>query len=127
MSKKILIVDDDQDFREAVALLLEAKGYEVIKVAEGSSGYTTAKKDKPNLILLDVMMTHNTEGFEIAQKLHSDSDTRNIPIILVTGISKETNVPFKYEPDEIWLPVKEVLEKPVKPEVLLRAVEKSIS
>jgi response regulator RpfG family c-di-GMP phosphodiesterase len=108
MSKKVLIIDDDSDFVEAISTLLEAKGYEVISAAEGKSGVSEAKKQLPGLILLDVMMT------------------TNIPVILVTGIKRDMNLPFGFEPDEDWLPVKAVLEKPVKPDVLLKAVEENI-
>ncbi len=126
MKKKILVVDDDQDFKAAISILLEAKGYEIHQASSGAEGFSKARLEKPDLILLDVMMTHRTEGFDIAQKLHTEETTKDIPVIMVTGISKETQVFFKYEPDEVWLPVKEVLEKPVKPEALIKAVEKHV-
>jgi len=126
MAKKILVVDDDSDFREAVSTLLEAKGYKVLFADDGESGYAKAEKEKPDLILLDVMMTHRTEGFDIARRLHTDPATKEIPVITVTGISKETDVAFKYEPDEVWLPVRAVLEKPIKPEVLLRMIAENV-
>lgn len=126
MGKKILVVDDDADYREAVAILLEAKGYEVAHATNGEEGFRRAHDEKPDLILLDVMMTNTTEGFDIARKLHDDPVTKDIPVITVTGIIKETKVAFKYEPDETWLPVKAVLEKPVKPEVLLKAVAEHV-
>lgn len=126
MAKKILIVDDDAEFKEAVSALLVEKGYQVFLADDGTSGFETAKREIPDLILLDVMMRHLTEGFDIARKLHADPATQEIPLITVTGIRKETKVGFKYEPDEVWLPVKAVLEKPVKPEVLLKAIEENI-
>ncbi len=126
MGKKVLLVDDDADFKEAVSVLLEAKGYEVLMAATGSQGYDLARQERPDIILLDVMMTHRTEGFDIAHKLHGDPLTKDIPVIMVTGICTETGVAFRYEPDEVWLPVKAVIDKPVRPEVLLKAVEESI-
>lgn len=124
MGKKILVIDDDADFREAMSNLLGSRGYEVLTAENGSSGFAKAQQAKPDLVLLDVMMTHRTEGFDIAQKFKSDPSTQNIPVIILTGICKDTNVLFKYEPDEVWLPVKEVLEKPVKPEKLFATIEK---
>ena len=126
MAKKILIVDDDNDFREAMSDLLDAKGYTVLSASDGKSGFDVAKKENPDLILLDVMMSSKTEGFDIAKSLQSDSSTKNTPVIIITGIRKDMNLSFGLEPDSDWLPVKAVLEKPVKPEVLLKAVEENI-
>ncbi|MDD5217262.1 MAG: response regulator [Candidatus Omnitrophica bacterium] len=126
MAKKVLVVDDDADFQDAVMNLLKGKGYEVVTADDGASGFKKAQKEMPDIILLDVMMAHRTEGFDIAQALKKDAKTQNIPVIVVTGICKDTNVSFKYEPDDVWLPVKAVLEKPIKPDVLLQALEKHI-
>jgi CheY-like chemotaxis protein len=127
MAKKVLIVDDDADFREAIANLIEAKGYVALNASDGQAGFETAKKEKPNLILLDVMMANKTEGFDIARSLHADKATNKIPVVMVTGIRKDMNLPFGFEPDEDWLPTKAVLEKPVKPEVLLKTIEDNIA
>lgn len=126
MSKKVLIIDDDSDFVEAISTLLEAKGYEVITSPEGKSGVSQARNQLPGLILLDVMMTTKSEGFDVAKQLKDDQKTSKIPVILVTGIKRDMNLPFGFEPDADWLPVKAVLEKPVKPDVLLKAVEENI-
>ncbi|MFH1857146.1 MAG: response regulator [Candidatus Omnitrophota bacterium] len=126
MAKKILVVDDDMDFKEAVKMLLEAKGYEVITACDGQEGIKKAKEEQPALILLDVMMVHKTEGFETARKIKEDETLKNIPVILTTGIKKSMNLPFNFEADETWLPVKTVLEKPIKPEALLAEVEKYV-
>jgi CheY-like chemotaxis protein len=79
-----------------------------------------------NTILLDVMMTTKNEGFNVARELHDDQKLKDTPIIIMTGIRREMNLPFGFEPDEAWLPVKRVLEKPVKPEVLLSAIAETI-
>ena len=126
MSKKVLIIDDDPDFVEAITNLLEAKGYEVASAPDGEEGVSKAKDNPPNLLILDVMMARKTEGFDVARDLHKDEKTKNIPIIMITGIRHEMNLPFGFEPNEDWLPVKVVLEKPVKPDMLLKAVEEHI-
>jgi CheY-like chemotaxis protein len=125
MKTKILMVDDDVDFKEATTTLLEAKGYAMITAANGEEGYQKAKSEKPNVMLLDVMMTHDSKGFDVARKLKEDPATRDIPIIMITGIKKAKGLPFSFEPDEDWLPVKAVLEKPVKPEALLTAIKEA--
>jgi CheY-like chemotaxis protein len=126
MGKKVLIIDDDVDFAEAVSTLLEAKGYAVIAAPNGQEGVKKAKTDAPDLIILDVMMTHKSEGFDVARMLAADAKTKVIPVLLVSGIRKEMNLPFGFEPDNQWLPVKAVLEKPVKPDVLLKTIEENI-
>jgi DNA-binding response OmpR family regulator len=122
MSKKVLMIDDDPEFVEAISNLLDAKGYDVQTASNGKDGVATAKAENPDIILLDVMMTTKHEGFDTARELHDNPTTQNTPIIMLTGIRREMNLPFGFEPDETWLPVKGVLEKPVKPEVLLKAI-----
>lgn len=127
MNPKILVVDDDTEFVEATTMLLEAKGYTVVSAANGEQGYVLAKAEKPSAMLLDVMMTHDSEGFEVARKLKEDPATRNIPVVMITGIRKSKALPFSFEPDEDWLPVKAVLEKPVKPDLLLASVKEALT
>ena len=126
MAKKVLMIDDDPEFVEAISNLLDAKGYDVHTASNGKEGVEKAKAEDPDLILLDVMMTTKNEGFNVARELHDDENLKNTPIIIMTGIRREMNLPFGFEPDEAWLPVKRVLEKPVKPEVLLSAISENI-
>ena len=124
MLKKILIIDDDADFTEAVSRVLQAKKYKTISASGGRQGFIKAQEEGVSLILLDVMMTYKTEGFNIARQLKQSSVTKDIPIVLVTGIRKELNLPFGFEEDDEFLPVETVLEKPLKPKLLLQIVEK---
>lgn len=122
MAKKVLVIDDDNDFVESVVNLLEARGYTVNAASNGKDGVEKAKANKPDLILLDVMMTTKDEGFNVARQLQAVEGVKGTPVIMVTGVRKEMNLPFGFEPDETWLPVKQILEKPVKPESLLSAI-----
>ena len=126
MANKVLMIDDDPEFVEAISNLLDAKGYDVQSASNGKDGVAKAKAENPDIILLDVMMTTKNEGFNVARELHDDQKLRDTPIVLMTGIRREMNLPFGFEPDETWLPVKRVLEKPVKPEVLLAAISEHI-
>ncbi len=126
MAKKVLMIDDDAEFVEAISNLLDARGYEVVTASNGKDGIEMAKQEKPDLILLDVMMTTKSEGFDVAREMHADESIKNTPIVMMTGIRKEMSLPFGFEPDEEWLPVKEILEKPVKPEVLLKTLNKHL-
>jgi CheY-like chemotaxis protein len=127
MKNKILVVDDDVDFVEATTTLLEAKGFHVVSAANGEAGYTLAKAEKPDVMLLDVMMSHDSDGFDTARKLKEDPATKKIPVIMITGIRKSKSLPFAFEPDEDWLPVNVVLEKPVKPDELLKTVNEAVA
>jgi DNA-binding response OmpR family regulator len=120
------MIDDDPEFVDAITNLLDAKGYEVHTASNGKDGVAKAKAENPDIILLDVMMTTKHEGFDTAREMHEDENIKDTPIIIMTGIRREMNLPFGFEPDETWLPVKQVLEKPVKPEVLLKAVSEHI-
>ncbi len=126
MSKKVLLVDDDPDFIQAVTVLLEAKDFVVVSANGGEEGFVKAQSEKPDLISLDIMMEHDSKGFDISQKLKSDESTKNIPVIIVSGIKKASNFAFDYETGETLLPVKAILEKPIDPEYFLKIVEQYI-
>jgi two-component system, OmpR family, alkaline phosphatase synthesis response regulator PhoP len=125
-SKKILLVDDNVDFVESNKDLLEANGYQVSVAYDGAAGLEKAKQERPDLIILDVMMAHDTEGFEVSRKVPQQPELRNTKVILVTGIRKEKHLAYNFEPDETWLPVEKILEKPVPPETLLDEVKKAL-
>ena len=126
MANKVLIIDDNEELVDATTNLLEAKGYDVVSASNGKDGVEMAKAENPDIILLDVMMTTKSEGFDVAREMHKEENLRDTPVIIVTGIRKEMNLSFGFEPDEDWLPVKAVLEKPVKPDVLLKTIEENI-
>jgi len=126
MCARILIIDDDQDFTEATQLLLQANGYQVTTAASGQEGFSKVKHDSPDLILLDMMMSYKTEGADIAKAIAADAASKEIPIVMITGAHKEMDFPFELRPQDKALPVRAVLEKPVKPESLLKIVEKCI-
>ena len=126
-SKKILIVDDDPDFVESNKDLLEAQGYDVITAATGESGLKAAIQERPDLMLLDVMMAHDTEGFEISRKIPEQPELRDMKVLLITGIRKAKDLPYGFEPDKTWLPVDKVLEKPVPPEKLLEEIKRELN
>jgi two-component system alkaline phosphatase synthesis response regulator PhoP len=126
MAKKVLMIDDDPEFIDAITNILDAKGYDVVSAGDGKDGVAKAKQEKPDIILLDVMMTTKSEGFDVARELSKDANLKGTPVIMLTGVRKEMNLPFGFEPDADWLPVAAFLEKPVKPETLLKTIEENI-
>ncbi len=126
MRNKILVIDDDDDFVEATCLLLQAQGYSVSHAPNGQEGFKKAKEESPDLILLDMVMTYKTEGAETAKAFADDAAVHKIPVILITGARREHDLPFELKAETPALPVKAILEKPVKPELLLRMVKAHI-
>lgn len=127
MSKRILLVDDDQDFVASVSEWLKANDFEVVVALDGASGIEKARQLKPDLMILDVMMATDTEGIEVSRKIAEIAELRTMPVIVLTGIRKAKNLPFGLSPDANWLPVKIVMEKPVPPETLLKEIRKLLA
>jgi len=122
MKNKILLIDDDRDFVEATALLLESDGHEVFRASNGQEGFQKAKDCSPDMILLDMMMTYKTEGAEMARALASDAATKSIPLVMITGAKQEMGFPFELKAEGKDLPVKMIIEKPIQPDRLLSTV-----
>lgn len=118
----ILLVDDDETFVEANRALLESEGYQTVAAYSGAAALEAVEKNTPDLIILDVMMSTDTEGIDVSRRLRERQELKKTPVIMLTGIKKAMNLPFAFEPDKEWLPVQTVLEKPVQPEKLLEAV-----
>ncbi|MBN2019185.1 MAG: response regulator [Sedimentisphaerales bacterium] len=121
---RILIVDDDADITEAMRIVLESKGHTIDAAIDSKDAASRIKSQKPDLIILDVMMSTKSEGFDFARELKKDAKTRDIPILMLTAIKEKTGIDFKPAAgDETWLPVEDFLDKPVKPEQLIEKVE----
>ncbi|NIP27710.1 MAG: response regulator [Phycisphaerae bacterium] len=123
--RKILIVDDDQDIRDSLQVILEGKRYDVITAANKNEGMEKIKSEKPDLIMLDVMMSSPFDGLDMSRQLKKDPKLENTPILMLTGIKGQTGIPLKSaagDPD--WCPVDAFLYKPVEPDTLLEEVEK---
>lgn len=121
---KIVLVDDDVAFVESNKELLEAYDYQVFTAHDGESGLEVAKKEKPHLMVLDVMMAGKAQGFEIARKIPKTVELKGMKVLLVTGFSKEMKLKNKLEPDEEWLPVDLILEKPIDPKRFILEIQK---
>ncbi len=94
MPKKILIVDDEADQRTFLSTVLEENGYASISAKDGVEGLELLRQEKPDLVLLDLMMPKKS-GISMFQELRSDSNLSNIPVIVVTGVSEVTGVDFR--------------------------------
>ena len=127
-SAKILVVDDDPDFTETLKVVLESKQYAVVTAADRTEGMEKIKTDKPNLIILNVMMSTWQEGFEMSRELKKDPQFKDIPILILTAVKDRTGIDFKSTAgDPVWLPVDGFLDKPVEPEQLLTKVRELLA
>ena len=84
MSRKILVVEDNDRNRRLLKVLLKAKGYEVIEAATGQEAMNYLKHQNPDLILMDIQLP-NTDGLALTKKIKNDSETGHIPIVAVTA------------------------------------------
>lgn len=125
-SKNILVIDDDRDLVDTLRIVLESKNYEVRAAYNGKEGFGCIKEKRPDLIILDVMMATDTEGFDLAYKLQNNPKFRDVPIIMVTSFPKAMAEKgpdrFQHILGEDW-PVSIFIEKPVDPEKLLTTIE----
>ncbi|MBN1523604.1 MAG: response regulator [Spirochaetales bacterium] len=116
--KKILIVDDDADLRDAIRTVLEDT-YTIEEADSKQAAYSILEKFTPDCIVLDVMMEVYSSGFELAREIKNDVRFPNVKILMLTGVDKEMNIDFKSEAgNSEWLPVDDYLQKPLEPKTL---------
>ncbi len=125
--KKILLVDDDGDFIAVNRTILEKNGYEVVAAYNVGECREKVRSINPDLIVLDVMMESDNDGFDLADELHRSEETVHIPIVMVTAVNKKLKYPWQYEEThDTILPVDVFIEKPVEPERLLMEIKKRL-
>ena len=121
---KILVVADDPDFVLVSRMILEAEGYEVIEAANGSEALETMRRQRPDLVLLDVMMSTTLEGVTVSREIASDPDLKDVPIIMISSIAtSEHAADF---PDDERIPIAAWISKPIQPAVLLKTVRRFV-
>lgn len=124
-SKTVLIIDDDWDCIQYASAILNKEGISSIFAANGKEGLDKAKKEKPDLILLDVQMPL-MDGMEVFENLSKDESTKGIPVIMVTGIREKVGIDFELKDMEKLYGEKPqgYIEKPVVPRELIKKVRK---
>ncbi len=119
MSYKILVVDDDVDVLDSRKIVLEHNNYEVLTATNIQVADEILKKEKIDLIILDVMMENDSDGFNFAQQVKADDRFSKIPIILATAVNQRTKFKFDIEQDGVFMPVEKFMEKPIDPDDLI--------
>lgn len=127
MGKKVLVVDDDPDVRLFNVTVLEENGYSPIEATNGEEGLKKVKKEKPDLVLLDVLMPRES-GIRLYRNLKTDKAFKNIPVIMLSGIAEKSFLRSQKALTEFGgaeVPAPEAyLEKPVEAEELAEAIKK---
>lgn len=112
---KILLVDDDVDLIKVMSGALESKAYEVIVAYNGQEGLEKARREKPDLVVLDILMPV-ADGFTFADQFRKDPALAKTPVLALTSFSESLGQPFPFE-------VSEYIVKPIKPKDLVAKVE----
>jgi two-component system phosphate regulon response regulator PhoB len=129
MTIKVLVVDDELDMRTFVTTLLETNGYKPLSAVDGKEGMETARRSRPALIILDVMMPRES-GINMYRELKQDPVLKSIPVIMLSALSRKTffhsqKVLDEYSGQQIPEP-SAYIEKPPEPDELLEAIEHSL-
>jgi CheY-like chemotaxis protein len=121
---KILVVDDDRDFIKITSMILQANNYEVVTAANGEQGLKAMRREKPDLVILDVMMSYVLDGIDVRRTMAEDRDLKDIPVIMATSLTA-TRAQDALPTDE-YVPASEWIHKPIDPDALLDRVKKSL-
>jgi len=127
MAKKVLNVEDDADIRTFVTTVLEENGYIPIMAIDGAEGMEKVRKERPDLIILDILMPRES-GIKMYHELKLDPSLKDIPIVMLSGVSKRTFIRSQAAltefGDETVPEPQAYLEKPVEPEDLAETLKK---
>ena len=130
MSGKVLLIDDDSDFRAAVKSLLESHGYTVLEAASGHDGLRMVVEEKPDAILLDIMMETTVEGYGVTHSLKYRDEYaafREIPIFMISSIEESPDERFPMSAEVEMIRPDRYLSKPLDIPELLRLLEQAIA
>jgi CheY-like chemotaxis protein len=115
---KVLVVDDDPDFCEFMRTGLESGGFEVLTASTGKQGLKLMRQEKPDLVYLDVVMAHPTEGVDVTTTIREDPELWDIPVVMLTSIMDTEYI--GHFPTDKPLSVDQFLTKPVPMAEVLR-------
>jgi CheY-like chemotaxis protein len=117
---KVVIVDDDPDFREFVHIVLETHGYDVHEAHDAAAGLTLMRQVAPDVVLLDAMMSYELAGVGAIRAIRSDPQLQSTPLILISAVLSEDE--DRFLPQDERNMVNRFLSKPISPDELLAEV-----
>jgi formate/nitrite transporter len=125
IAPRILVVDDDPDFVEIARLILTQEGFRVDAAADGTEALEAMKRERPDLVLLDVVMATPLDGVYVARNMAADPNLKSIPIVMVSAIDSGQHAGLL--PDNVHIPIDAWLSKPVDPEHLVRTIRRFLT
>jgi CheY-like chemotaxis protein len=124
-SKRIVVIDDDQDFLEYARIVLESTSYEVLTAMNAADGLALIRASHPDLVITDVMMSYTLEGASITRTIRSDPELSGLPVIVISAIARTPDADLFPEGAR---PARDgFLTKPVPPDTLLATIQKCLS
>jgi len=121
--KRLLVIDDDPDFVDGIKSILVGADFDVDVAYNPKTGLQALQAKSYDLLLLDIMMGRGAEGVMIARKIRKDPKLRELPVLIITGIREQIAFLFPGGPmHPHFVPVDELVEKPVEPKLLLERV-----
>ncbi|MBD3179867.1 MAG: response regulator [Candidatus Latescibacteria bacterium] len=118
---RIIVIDDDRQFVELAIMILRKSGYEVVSAFDCAEGSRKVLAADPDVIILDLMIGGLSQGFDLAGEIRRNGKTARIPLILLTMVGRREG-----KMDSIWISRDQFITKPVKPELLLEAVDRAL-
>ncbi|MCK5097435.1 MAG: response regulator [Desulfobacteraceae bacterium] len=126
-SMKIAIIDDNTDYLFTMKTFLSRNGYEVVTAPDGKKGMDIIREEKPDLVMLDVMMETTFSGFEVCRQVRNDAALKKTPIIGITGMADEIGVKLNKDDDSEYFSPDAFFDKPVDKEALLKTIQDLLS
>lgn len=120
----ILVIDDDPDLLDAARMMLAKAQFEVCVATTPDEGLSIVKACAPDLVVLDVMMPSDYEGFAVARAIREDLRLRSLPIVVLSAVHQRKQVPYRFAADENYLPVDAFLDKPFDTKQLVDMVKR---
>ena len=122
---RILVVDDDPDFVEVTRTVLEAEGHVVRTASDGEGALAAMRKERPHMVLLDVMMSTVLDGLGVSHQMSEDPGLKRVPIVMISSISATEHAAAF--PTDSYLPVDAWISKPVRPDDLRATVRRLLA
>jgi two-component system OmpR family response regulator len=121
----VLIVDDDPDFREFVRIVLESHAFSILEAANAESGLALMRSHRPDIVLLDAMMSYKLAGIGVIKTIRSEPDLHDIPLVLISAVLSDDE--SRFLPASERSMVDRFLTKPISPDELLAQIAAVLS
>jgi CheY-like chemotaxis protein len=123
---KIVVIDDNTDFLFTMETFLQKNGFEVHTADDGQKGIDLIRKERPDLILLDIMMETLFSGFEVCKAVRSDNELRHLPIIGISAMGEELDINYSQWPDYEYFRPDAFLDKPIDRQRMLQLIPEAV-